>query len=241
VSNTSIQFDTKRDFKAFGELLKRTDLGLVGPDIIAIERIVNTDGEVNCEHAWQDEDYDWHECDDLADVRIVRARGYDSESRYERGSPTDVYSDAFCLACFQREVNAWVQDQLELIATEVFEARERGETDSLRAHGRPKVMTVTSDYWPYRFLCGLYLGVRRSIPRLYKSVRNISIKVPTNIGTAASTENGYSIPLSTSIAESIHYSKPRVCIKHLGWGVPPTQGFLMEVSQREYRHPEVSR
>lgn len=127
MTGRGIQFDTKRDWRAFCALLKRSDLGLKEPDVVTLEPIVNADDDIECDHSWQDDDYDWHDCDNLADVRVVRNRAVEYDGLEPTNTPKDVYSDAFCIRCLQRALDEWLQTHLELIATEVFEARERGE------------------------------------------------------------------------------------------------------------------
>lgn len=122
----TIRLDTKRDFAAIEAIIKRSDLGLKEPDVVALEPVSNPQGHVACDHAWQDANYDWQECARAADVRVVRNRGYEyAEGTFAADKPTDIYSDTYCLECLHRALHEWVNAQMETLAAGVTEHREQ--------------------------------------------------------------------------------------------------------------------
>lgn len=123
--NNPIRFDTKRDFHAIGEVLKRTDLGNKEPGVVTVEPVVNVDDEIECEHWWW-AGADYHSCTNAADVRVVRNRDYEWDAELQRrDGPTNIYSETWCIDCCQREVHQWVQDQLD----EIFDGVEAARSD----------------------------------------------------------------------------------------------------------------
>lgn len=131
-----IRFQTRRDFEAAQELIRRSDLGYKEPGVVALEPIVNADATdpITCKHRWQDDAYEWHSCDAPADVRIVRNRGYEYDENFEpTDTPASVYSDAFCVDCVRQAFCRWADQQVDQIADGVHakragsDAREHGD------------------------------------------------------------------------------------------------------------------
>lgn len=123
-----IRFDTRRDWDALTTLLKRSDLGLVDPGVVTIEPVVNADDAVTCDFAG-DVDGHWFDCEATAAVRIVRNRSVEYDQDLAPDGYADVYSDAFCLACVQRELHGWVDTQLATMVEAVADARRDAEAD----------------------------------------------------------------------------------------------------------------
>lgn len=121
----TIRFGTKRDWNAIQPPIKRSSLGYKEPDVLAIEPVVNADQEdpIECEHHWQDDDYQHHTCSRPADVRVVRNRGVEYDENFDPASPTGIYSDTYCLECVRQALHTWVDDQVDRIAEGVTEKR----------------------------------------------------------------------------------------------------------------------
>lgn len=119
---STIKVGNQRDWQAFKHLVKRSELGLKEPGVLAIERVSNDDEEIVCDHHWQDDDWDWHDCENPARVRLVRNRSYEFEEMEQTDTPADIYSDTFCIECLNRALSAWVDERLETIADALHEA-----------------------------------------------------------------------------------------------------------------------
>lgn len=129
----TIHFGTKRDFQAFGHLVRRSGLGNKEPGVVAVAAIPNRDGDVTCDHDWKDADYEWHACENVADVRIVRNHAEEYDDNFRPTGPAKVYSDAYCIECLQRELHDWLEDQLALVFEAVVEARDQREQREVSA------------------------------------------------------------------------------------------------------------
>lgn len=136
MTGNNITFKTKRDWTTFCEVLKRSDLGLKDPGIVTMEPVVNADESIECDYQGKDDNYEWQNCDRLADVRLVRNRSseYDPETGRRTG-PSNIYSGAYCLRCFQREISAWIDEQLKQVVDDVVDARG-GSTEDRRQRAR---------------------------------------------------------------------------------------------------------
>ncbi|WP_135807334.1 hypothetical protein [Halorussus marinus] len=121
----TIRFETKRDWNAIQPPIKRSSLGYKEPDVLAIEPVVNADQDdpIECEHHWQDDDFQYHTCSRPADVRVVRNRGVQYDENLDPAGPTGIYSDTYCLQCVRQALHAWVDDQVDRIAEGVTEKR----------------------------------------------------------------------------------------------------------------------
>lgn len=128
-----VRFDTKRDFNALGELLKRTSLGYKEPGVWSIDPVVNEDSDIECEAEWEKDDREfgdpWSEsCDRPADVRIVRNRGEQTNDLGWTTGPARVYSETYCLRCIRKAMYEWVDGQVDRMADAVEQKRADGDS-----------------------------------------------------------------------------------------------------------------
>jgi len=105
VRDNKFIFPTKRDYHAFSQVFKRSNLGIVDPEVKCIEMIVSE--EITCDHT-HPQGYDYennrllpNDCDKIATFRVVRNRG--------KGR---IYSQNYCRECFVSELNYWLNNML---------------------------------------------------------------------------------------------------------------------------------
>lgn len=146
-----IRFATKRDFEALGEVIKRSDLGNKEPGVLRIEPVANPEDEVECDHSWRDDRGQHRDCTLPAAVRVVRNHGVEWEAMEPTGTPTDVYSETFCLDCIERALTGWIDAQVQRMERAVGEARSDEEgrhRHRYLADGGEPVVRDVRERWP---------------------------------------------------------------------------------------------
>lgn len=146
-----IRFATKRDFEALGECIKRSALGNKEPGVLRVEPVPNPEDEVECDHSWRDDRGQQRDCTLPAAVRVVRNHGVEYDEDLAPATPTNIYSEAFCLDCIERALTGWLDDQVERMERAVGEARAdeagRHRHRYLADGGQPIVADVR-ERWP---------------------------------------------------------------------------------------------
>lgn len=124
-----VHFGTQRDWRAIQEAIKRSELGNKDPGVVSVEPVENADKEITCCHHYQDSDRNHHDCDRPADVRVVRNRSQQFDEDLEPDGPAKVYSDPFCLPCFESELHDWIDAMVTRVADNVVDARDGGQNE----------------------------------------------------------------------------------------------------------------
>lgn len=146
-----IRFETKRDFEALGELIKRSALGNKEPGVLRVEPVVNPADEIACDHSWRDDRGQQRDCTLPAAVRVVRNHGVEYDADLAPATPTDIYSEAFCLDCIHRALRTWVDERVERMERAVGEARadEEGRyRHRYLADGGQPIVADVRERWP---------------------------------------------------------------------------------------------